>query len=130
MVRRAHVVQGSFACCPWWTLGGGALVAAAAVTLSGGPGRVAAGAELERAADRGVECIAPEDEAPDRARADEARPVAPRKLGPPHPSGRDTTRAALEGRAPLEGDGVDAALRRRASETATPTGPGHVPDAR
>jgi hypothetical protein len=47
MVRRSHVVPGSIACCPWWTLGGGALVAVAAVTLSGVPARRAAGPELD-----------------------------------------------------------------------------------
>lgn len=42
MVRRSSAAPGTWPCCPWWTLGGGALVAVATVTLS--PGRVARGA--------------------------------------------------------------------------------------
>ena len=39
MVRRTSAAPGTLACCPWWTLGGGALVAVATVTLSPGAHR-------------------------------------------------------------------------------------------
>jgi len=39
MVRRSSAVPHTLPVCPWWTLGGSALVAAVTVTLAGGPAR-------------------------------------------------------------------------------------------
>ena len=136
MVRRTHVVPGSIACCPWWTLGGGALVAAAAVTLSGAPARHAAGVELDDRASRSVEVFAAERRGEDGEPLDDDGTNGDTPLGAPPTSGpmdgdvapRAQVAPRVDGNAPRGRESLSAS--RPFDEASQLGGSSQAPDAR